>query len=524
MKISGFLLAVLAACPMLSHADTPNPALVQLAEGTVKGSVSSDGTIRVFKGIPYAAPPVGALRWKAPQPVAPWKNVLPATDFAPRAMQAKVWDDMVFRDKGPSEDCLYLNVWTPMPASPTPTLPVMVWIHGGGFIAGSSSEARQDGSNLARKGVILVSMNYRMGVFGFMAHPELTQESPQKSSGNYGLLDLVACLQWVQRNIAQFGGDPRNITIFGESAGSYAVSALIASPLAKDLFQRAIGQSGSLVDPQSPQPTLADAEAKGVAFAQTAFNGATLEQLRAVSATELLAASVKSGNRFPVTVDGWFMPATGVEIYAAGRQNRVPLMAGWTRDEGGPQALLGNEPPTLANFQAKAAAKFGDRAEAFLKAYAATTDAEADRAARDFGGDQFIALGTWNWLELHRRTSAQPVWRYRFEQPLPLAKDAAPGTPTYAPHASDIEFVFQMLPARPVNWSPDDFGVAGMMASYWTNFAKTGNPNGPDLPEWPNYDAKTGNRLMHLRARAVVRPDGHRARYEFLAESAAKAK
>ncbi len=214
------------------------------SDGVLEGVVSADGKVRAFKGIPFAAPPVGPLRWKAPQPVVPWTGVRKAAEFGPRAMQARVYGDMIFRDEGPSEDCLYLNLW--MPANPsTPKLPVMVWIHGGGFVAGASSEPRQEGVNLCKKGVMVVSMNYRMGIFGFFAHPELTKESGHESSGNYGLMDQVAALQWVKQNIAAFGGDPDNVTIFGESAGSFSVSALMASPLSQGLFQRAIGESGA---------------------------------------------------------------------------------------------------------------------------------------------------------------------------------------------------------------------------------------------------------------------------------------
>ena len=228
----------------LLSAQESTPVQITTAHGILEGVVSSDGSVRTFKGIPYAAPPVGDLRWKAPQPVEPWEGVRRATDFPPRAMQVHVWDDMFFCDDGPSEDCLYLNLW--MPSRPdTDKLPVMFWIHGGGFIAGSTSEPRQDGGDLSKKGVIIVSLTYRMGVFGFFAHPELTAESGHEASGNYGLLDMVAALEWVRDNIATFGGDPDNVTIFGESAGSSAVNALVTSPLAGGLFHKAIGESSS---------------------------------------------------------------------------------------------------------------------------------------------------------------------------------------------------------------------------------------------------------------------------------------
>lgn len=240
---------------------------VRTESGAVEGATSADGKIQIFKGIPFAAPPVGPLRWKEPQPVAPWQGVRKATDFGPRCMQGNVFGDMAFRDSGPSEDCLHLNVWTPK-TSASAKLPVMVWIYGGGFQAGATSEGRQDGENLAHKGVVVVSMNYRLGVFGFFSHPELTKESPHHASGNYGLLDQAAALEWVHKNIAAFGGDPDNVTIFGESAGSFSVCAQMASPHSKNLIAKAIGESGAFFGRTLTAKSLADSEKAGVEFAQ----------------------------------------------------------------------------------------------------------------------------------------------------------------------------------------------------------------------------------------------------------------
>src|ERR1022692_1026940 len=275
MKFSRQKLAVLLALlPGIIHAQQIRHVQLRTADGVLEGVVSADGKVRTFKGIPYAAPPVGTLRWRPPQPVSPWAGVRKAADYGARAMQGRIFSDMVFHDDGPSEDCLYLNLW--MPADPGRAgLPVMVWIHDGGFVAGSSSEPRQDAGNLSKKGVMVVSFNYRMGVFGFLAHPELARESGRGASGNYGLLDQVAALEWVRRNIAAFGGDPDNVTIFGESAGSEAVSGLVASPLARGLFRRAIGESGALVSASPPMKSLAEAEEAGVRFAQSAFGTAS---------------------------------------------------------------------------------------------------------------------------------------------------------------------------------------------------------------------------------------------------------
>jgi para-nitrobenzyl esterase len=514
-KFVRLLPAVLALLATL-HAQESKRVQEKIANGILEGVVSADGKVRAFKGIPYAAPPVGSLRWQPPQPVKPWTGVRPAIEYGPRAMQGRIFDDMVFRDSGPSEDCLYLNVWAPE-HRPAAKLPVMVWIHGGGFVAGASSEPRQDGTNLCQRGVVVVSMNYRMGVFGFLAHPELTRESPHHASGNYGLMDMIAALQWVRDNIAAFGGDPGNVTIFGESAGSMAVSALMATPLAQGLFHKAIGESGGFISsPSRPTEVLAEAEEKGVKFAESAFGSASLETLRSKSARDLLDASlVQPRPRFAPVVDGYVFPAGGRALFGTGRQAHVPLLAGWNLDEGSERSFFGNDAPTLENFRRRAQVKFGNRAGAFLAAYAASTDAEAKRAAKDLGGDEFIAYSTWKWIELHRATGESPVYRYKFEQTLPLAPDAAPNTEPIAPHAADIEFVFETLPSRPLPWRPDDGKVSALMASYWTNFAKTGNPNGPGLPEWPEYERDNGFQVMHLKADAAAAPDAHRARYEF---------
>lgn len=514
-------LLVLLAMASLTGLRAQQPRTVQqrIADGVLEGIVSADGKVRTFKGIPYAAPPVGPLRWKAPQPVAPWTGVRRAMDFAPRAMQGRIYDDMVFHDAGPSEDCLYLNLWLPED-QPHTKLPVMVWIHGGGFQAGASSEPRQDGGQLCKKGVLVVSMNYRMGVFGFFAHPELTKESGHNASGNYGLMDIIAALQWVHKNIAAFGGDPDNVTIFGESAGSWAVSALVAAPTAKGLFHRAIGESGATLTGVDRPTTRTSAEQTALEFTRTAFGTTSLAALRALPADKLLAAALdedRTHNRhtFSAIVDGWVLPTTTDAIYAAGQQSHVALLAGWNRDEGGPGAIFNDQPPTLSGYVAAVQDRFGDKANEFLKHYGAATDADAKRAAADYGGDEFIAFQTWKWIELHRQTGGSAVYRYEFDQPRPLPANAPAGAEPHANHSADIEFVFGMLDSLALPWSTNDRAVSELMMNYWTNFAKTGNPNGPGLPEWPAYREADGFQVMHLETHAAPVPDFHRDRYQF---------
>jgi para-nitrobenzyl esterase len=501
------------------HAQPKPVTYVQLttANGVLEGVVSGDGKVRTFKGIPYAAPPVGPLRWKPPQPVQPWTGVHRAVDYPKRAMQGRIYDDMIFNDAGPSEDCLYLNLWMPATPPVPPKLPVMVWIHGGGFVAGSSSEPRQDAGNLSKKGVLVVSLNYRLGVFGFLAHPELTRESNHNASGNYGLMDQVAALKWVKDNIAVFGGDPDNVTIFGQSAGASSVSALMASPHARGLFHRAIGESGSFFNPARPLKSRTDAEKEGVKFAENAFSTTSLETLRSKSAQEILDAALKLPQAyFAANVDGYFLPADCPSIFAAGRQSHVPLLAGWNQDEESYRAFFADDAPTVANYTARAKTRFGANAESFLKLYPATTDAEAKRAAQDYASDQRRNFGSWKWIAAHLKTGGAPVYRYRFDHPLPLPADARPDAEATAPHSAEIEFVFRVLNARKLPWRQSDRDVSELMSTYWTNFAKTGNPNGPDLPAWPAYASEGGFPVMHFRAESAATPDDHRSRYEFL--------
>jgi para-nitrobenzyl esterase len=502
-----------ASAPAAGQVRTSALTDVHTDSGTVRGKLSLDSKVRIFEGIPFAAPPVGPLRWKPPQPAPKWTGVRKATEFGARCMQGRIFGDMGFRDNGPSEDCLYLNVWTPAESSKA-RLPVMVWIYGGGAVAGSSSEPRQDGENLARKGVVVVSFNYRLGVFGFFSHPDLTKESPHHASGNYGFLDQIAALRWVRKNIAVFGGDPHNVTIFGESAGSFSVSALMASPLAQGLFQRAMGESGAFFSSTLGLQSLAQSEAIGAKFAY-ALGAYSLTTLRAIPADQLLQAALQNGPfSFPQDIDGYFLPEDVRAIFAAGKQSHVPLLAGWNKDEGNFHAFFGKLEPTVQNYVAKAREIFGDQAAEFLKLYPASTDAQAIRSAQDLAGDQFTAFSTWKWLEMQLNKGSSPVYRYEFDDAPPLPP--SPTAPLGAYHSAEIEFVFETLPSKKISWRPEDEKLSDLMSSYWTNFAKTGDPNAPGLPHWPAYSSKDAYQVMVLSFDPHSAPDPHRSRYLFL--------
>jgi para-nitrobenzyl esterase len=490
---------------------------VRTEAGAVEGTTSADGAVQIFKGIPYAKPPVGALRWKEPQPLAHWKGVRRATEFGARCMQGPVFGDMAFRDAGMNEDCLNLNVWTPK-ASADAKLPVMVWIYGGGFQAGATSEGRQDGEALAHKGVVVVSMNYRLGIFGFFSYPELTKESLHHASGNYGLLDQAAALRWVHKNIAAFGGDPESVTIFGESAGSFSVSALMASPISKELVHRAIGESGAFFGRTLRTKPLADSEADGAKFGEE--NGATtIQQLRTMSAQQILEASFKDKNffRFNPNIDGYFFPESPVETYKKGNQAHIALLAGWNHDEGSYRAFFGADAPTKENYAKKITEISGDKAPDVLRLFPGETDEQAKESAGLLSTASFIGYGTWKWIEAQTQLKGPAVYRYEFDQAPPLPESGAPSdaVPT-AYHSAEIEYVFGMLKSKKLPWRDEDFILSDQMGSYWTNFAKTGDPNGADLPPWPKYDAQGGYTVMHLVAKPHADKDQTRLQYVLL--------
>ncbi len=494
-----------------------SPALqVKTDSGVVEGK--QDGPVRTFLGIPYAAPPVGDLRWKPPVAPAKWTGVRKATEFGSACVQAPVYDDMNFRGAGQSENCLFLNVWTTAKTA-NAKLPVMVWIHGGGFKAGASSEPRQDGTVLAQQGVVVVSMNYRLGIFGFFVHPELAKESGRNAAGNYGLLDITAALQWVRDNVAAFGGDSGNVTIFGESAGSFAVNDLMASPLAKGLFHRAIGESGGAFSRTGlALQTLAGREEKDSKFAETTYGVKTIADLRAIPAQKLIDAAWKPGKSdnpdFDHVVDGYFLPESVAAIFAAGKQNDVPLLAGWTHDEASFDVVFAPKKPDTESLKALAQKDFGDRAADFLKVYPADNDAQALRSTVDYSGDTFIAWSTWRWIEAQVTTGKQPVYRYRFD----LGPPSDPKGPQLgAFHSSDIEYVFGQLDSRPhVEWKPENRQLSEQMQKYWANFARSGDPNGAGLPKWPIYSSADGWQVMYLNEPPAARKDDLRGRYLFL--------
>jgi para-nitrobenzyl esterase len=512
---------------------------VKTVNGLVEGVTEKSG-IRAFKGLPFAAPPVGELRWREPQPVKNWQGVRKADKFGPRAMQRAIFGDMNFRSDGMSEDCLYLNVWTPA-KSDKEKLPVLVYFYGGGFMAGDGSEPRYDGERMAQKGMVALTVNYRLGLFGFMAHPELTSESPNKASGNYGLMDQAAALRWVKENIAAFGGDPNRVTIAGESAGSYSVSAQMASPLSRDLIAGAIAESGSLLSLQ-PAATLAQGEESGVQFARWVGAG-SLAALRAMPAEKLLEATADPATpRFSAVVDGYFFPKSPTAIFQAGEQVKVPLLAGWNSEEMNYRAILGQEEPTLENYRKAVEKLYGERAGQVLKLYPAATDAEVTQAATDLAGDRFIGYSTWKLLDVHGRTSGKPTYRYYYTRPRPAMTpemgDAAPGLAggvvrgtdasamkvppaRGAVHSAEIEYAMGNLSTNKVYaWTEDDYKVSRVMQEYFANFIKTGDPNGKGLPQWPAANSGQNAAVMHIDVESGAKPEQHPERYRFLEQSA----
>ncbi len=508
---------------------TENTTQVKTANGTLEGTIESSG-IRSFKGVPFAQAPVGELRWKGPQPVKNWTGVRKADHFGPRAMQKPIFSDMVFRSDGVSEDCLYLNVWTPAKTSKE-KLPVLVYFYGGGFVGGDGSELRYDGENMAQKGIVTLTVNYRLGVFGFMAHPDLSKESPHHASGNYGLMDQNAALRWVKQNIAAFGGDPEKITIAGESAGSISVFAQMASPLSKNLIAGAIGESGAMIKPTAAPLPLAEAEQRGVAFAEK-INLKSLSQLRALSAQELLDAASKPGAfNTAATIDGYFLPELPAAIFAAGKQAHVPLLVGWNSAEVQYNALLGGDMPTLGNYKNKLKQLYGERADEVLKLYPAANQEEVIKAATALASDRFIAFSTWKWADLQSKTGTKPVYRYLFSCPRPNSvaplnntgtADKMPKPVVGASHASEIEFAMGNLATNKVYaWTPEDDQVSATMMTYFANFIKTGNPNGTSLPKW--IANKGGNTyFMNIDVKSSLMQEQDRARYLFLDQEYAK--
>ncbi len=484
MKAAFALCAVALLLTAQAQAEIRDP--VRLDTGRIRGMDTAVDGIRVFKGIPFAAPPVGDLRWRAPQPAPSWSGVRDATKFGNICIQPPGRGRLniaVLPDSPPmSEDCLYLNVWTPADSA-SDELPVMVYFFGGAFTEGAGSIPLYDGTALAEKGAIVVTMNYRLGAFGFFAHPALTADSDTNSSGNYGLADMLASLRWVQDNISALGGDPDNVTIFGQSAGAMAIGSLVASPMSKGLFNRAISQSGSWMGlgMSAGMRTLESAHEAGIRQA-TAAGASTAAALRALSADDVVRHLRSAG----MMVDGWIIPEDPSDTFAAGRQNAVDVLVGANKEEsffpGGPGA---------EQFETQARAQYGDAAEDFLALYPHATDEEAAASsARTFSDGAF-------WLSRiyanYQREIGKNAWLYWFAQ----NPSGGNGPDFPATHAAELPYVFNNLGQLPLypdgssayfaGKSAPDALVADQMASYWANFARTGNPNGPELPNWPAF-------------------------------------
>ena len=480
---------------------------VQIEGGRVSGIQNQTGDVMIYKGIPFAAPPVGALRWKAPQPVEPWSGVRAANTFAPSPMQNEpapfsMWSaEFLIPPEPISEDCLYLNVWTGA-HSASEKRPVLVWIYGGGFVSGGSGVPIYDGEAMAQQGIVFVSINYRVGLFGFFAHPALTQESEKQASGNYGLMDQLAALRWVQQNISAFGGDPDNVTIAGQSAGSMSVNCLVASPLAKGLFQKAIAHSGASFSRRSAM--LAEAEREGERLAKT-LQAATLVDLRSLPAATLLKA--QSALRGPV-IDGYVLPDHIVDIFSKKQQNQVALMTGWNQDEG----LTLGAIQKAADFKEQARQQYGAQAEEFLQYYPAPDDSVAAESQRALGRDVIFGVQNYAWANVQSEQGYAPVYVYRFTRKVPA-------TGQYkkygAFHTGEVPYAYDNLKFVDRPWEEIDRRLAKTMASYWINFIKSGDPNGEDLPTWPAYTTQQ-QEIMMLGKEAQVRPLPDAATLDFL--------
>jgi para-nitrobenzyl esterase len=515
MKILCSVMLALSAFGVMAQPSSKD-LQVKTANGIVEGVAEASG-VRSFKGIPFAQPPVGDLRWVEPQAPKNWQGVLKADHFGPQAMQPFLYTDMIFRSAGKSEDCLYLNVWAPANAAGK-KLPVLVYFYGGGFQMGDGSEGRYDGESMATKGIIAITVNYRLGIFGFMAHPELTQTSVHHSSGNYGLMDQHAALLWVQKNIAAFGGDPKRVTIAGESAGSMSVSAQVVSPLSKGLFIGAIGESGAILGNLAPV-NLTEAEETGVKFAKQ-VGASSLADLRKIPAEQLLKAA--AGTRFYLNVDGYFLPKQPQDIFKAGQQMKVPLLAGWNSAEGGAQAILGKSEATIDNYKAALQKLYADKAQAIFDVYKPVTDAYVEQVATDLASDRFISYASWKFTDLQSRTSGKPVYRYYYTRPRPATLDGKPAAKG-ASHSAEIEYAMGNLHYNKVyNWTADDREVSETMQSYFVNFIKTGNPNGnimgnsKGLPKWYSLQERSPKQIMVIDVNSRSQELKHEDRYQLM--------
>ncbi len=516
MKKIAYCLGLYVSLQMGANAQNNNAFSVQttIENGVIEGNYDTKTGIQTYFGVPFAKPPVGELRWKAPQPADNWKGVKQTKQFSARPMQTVVFGDMNSRSNGVSEDCLYLNVWTPAKRN-TKDLPVLVYFYGGGNVAGDASEPRYDGESMAKKGVVVVTCNYRLNIFGFLTHPELTAEAPYKASGNYGMLDQAAALKWVQKNIAAFGGDPKKVTIAGESAGSIGVSCQMASPLSRNLIAGAIGESGAGINPTMTPVPLAEGEKQGVEFLQKA-GIKSIKELRGMSTREIYEIYNESRRfGFPIVIDNYLLTKTLPQVFAAKEQAQVPLLVGWNSAEIPGQAFMQGQPYKEENYVARVKKEYPADFEEVLKLYPHGSEKEIELSATALAADRFISYSTWKWFDLHRNNSSQPVYRYLYSKLRPdlvdksLASGLAGGTvradanapkppkAVGAPHACEIEYAMGNLHlVKEYAWTADDFKVSDTMLNYFTNFVKTGNPNGGKLPDWKA--AKAGESTPHV--------------------------
>jgi para-nitrobenzyl esterase len=498
-RLRSGLLVLLTAGALSAHAD---PLVVSVTGGAVKGTALGAGPGAVFKGVPFAAPPVGALRWKEPMPVVPWSGIREAVVSGPPAMQvAAGWNDRMAA--AGREDCLYLDVWTPNVAA-SASAPVMVWFHGGGNVGGSAGfDPLYDGRPLIAHGVVLVVVEYRLGVFGFFTHPGLTEESPRHASGNYGILDQVAALQWVHDNIAGFGGNAANVTIFGQSAGASDVIALMGSPLAAGLFDHAIAESGIIS--ASMTQTQAEGEQAGVAAAALAVPGAAqpLEALRALPAAAILRMHFGR----PFTTDGWVFPVSPLEAWRTRREARVPLLIGANAIE----FPIGNLVPDLPTFLREIFGDYAAKARALYGFDAApgAVDPLYGSAGEQLGSDIFrcssIVCGEWH------TQAGLPCWQYQFDRAIPPAAKVG--------HSGDLPYVFGHVSKNapiPGDYNETDRKLSEEIETYWTNFAKTGNPNGPGQPAWRPYGYSARHYLEFTPTGGTALADNERAPFREL--------
>lgn len=533
------IVAALAVLCCLSACNQKKGEEVTLQVRTQYGILEGfeENGVKKFLGVPFAQAPLGELRWKAPQPVQPWEDIREARQFGDDPMQLDIFGDMNFRAPGRSEDCLYLNIWTTA-ATTADALPVLIYFNGGGLMAGSGSEPRYDGSSIAKEGVIAVTANYREGVFGYFAHPELTEASDYKGSGNYGFLDQVAAIKWVKENIAAFGGNPDRITIVGESAGAFSVSLLMCSPLSKDLIAGAILSSGAEVMPNKPA-TLAEAEAAGVA-ALKAAGIASLADAMALSADSLQKVLPPRGMS-RVVLDGYFMKESADAVFQKNQQAQVPLLAGWNSLEGHPMQALAGQTPTVQNYKNALRGQFGLMTDEIFEAYGITTDQDVlSQKGLDLASDLFTGFPTWKACDYHAQ-SGLPVYRYHYMHPRPQVsakmgdktaalaggvrekteeeKKAAAQQPAIAPgavHSADIEYAMGNLDTNQYyNWQQEDYDISKLFLSYYANFCKTGNPNGEGLPQWTPVTSDNRDRapvmIIDVESKEVASPERENA-------------